>query len=53
MKKLIDWEVKMNNKIFTKEEVKILSKNKYVKNVSEKTITYTYEFNKEQKLSSI
>lgn len=34
----------MSNKLFTKEEVKILSKNKYVKNVSEKAITYTNEF---------
>lgn len=37
-------EAKMSNKIFTKEEVKILSKNKYVKTVSEKAITYTDEF---------
>lgn len=34
----------MSNKLFTKEEVKILSKNKYVKNVSDKSITYTDEF---------
>ncbi|MTK10794.1 MAG: IS3 family transposase [Clostridiaceae bacterium] len=34
----------MSKKLFTKEEVKILSKNKYVKNVSEKAITYTDEF---------
>ncbi len=34
----------MSNKLFTKEEVKILSENKYVKNVSEKGITYTDEF---------
>lgn len=34
----------MSNKLFTKEEVKILSKNKYVKKVSEKAITYTDEF---------
>lgn len=34
----------MSNKLFTKEEVKILSKNKYVKNVSDKAITYTDEF---------
>lgn len=33
----------MSNKLFTKEEVKILSKNKYVKNVSNKAITYTDE----------
>jgi len=37
-------EVKMSKKLFTKEEVKILSKNKYVKNISEKAITYTDEF---------
>lgn len=37
-------EAKMSNKIFTKEEVKILSKNEYVKTVSEKSITYTDEF---------
>lgn len=34
----------MSNKLFTKEEVKILSKNNYVKNVSDKAITYTDEF---------
>ena len=34
----------MSNKLFTKEEVKILSENKYVKNVSTKGITYTDEF---------
>lgn len=34
----------MSNKLFTKEEVEILSKNKYVKNVSIKGITYTDEF---------
>lgn len=34
----------MSNKIFTEEEVKILSQNKYVKNVSTKAITYTDEF---------
>ena len=33
----------MSNKLFTKEEVKILSENKYVKNVSTKGITYTDE----------
>lgn len=37
-------ETKMSNKIFTKEDAKKLSKNKYVKNVSEKAITYTDEF---------
>ncbi|RXI52623.1 HTH domain-containing protein, partial [Clostridium tetani] len=34
----------MSNKIFTDIEVKILSKNKYVKKVSSKSITYTDEF---------
>ena len=34
----------MSNKIFTKEEIEILSKNKYVKHVSAKGITYTDEF---------
>lgn len=34
----------MSNKIFTKEEIAILSKNKYVKNISEKGITYSDEF---------
>lgn len=34
----------MSNKIFTEEEVEILSKNKYVKKVSNKGITYTDEF---------
>lgn len=34
----------MSNKIFTKKELEILSKNRYVKNVSEKGITYTDEF---------
>lgn len=34
----------MSNKIFTEEEVKLLSQNKYVKNVSMKAITYTDEF---------
>ncbi|MFA9399427.1 MAG: IS3 family transposase [Clostridiaceae bacterium] len=34
----------MSNKLFTNEEIKILSKNKYVKNVSMKGITYTDEF---------
>lgn len=34
----------MSNKIFTKKEIKILSKNKYVKNISKKAITYTSEF---------
>lgn len=34
----------MSNKIFTKEELKILSKNRYVKKLSVKGITYTDEF---------
>lgn len=34
----------MSNKLFTKKELEILSKNRYVKNVSEKGITYTDEF---------
>jgi len=34
----------MSNKIFTEEEIEMLSKNKYVKNVSDKGITYTNEF---------
>lgn len=34
----------MSKKIFTKEEIEILSKNKYVKHVSVKGITYTDEF---------
>ncbi|WP_157450878.1 IS3 family transposase [Clostridium sp. ATCC 25772] len=34
----------MSNKLFTKKELKILSKNKYVKKVSIKGITYTDEF---------
>lgn len=34
----------MSNKLFTKAEIGILSKNKYVKHISEKGITYTDEF---------
>lgn len=34
----------MSKKIFTQEEIEILSKNKYVKAISEKAITYTNEF---------
>lgn len=34
----------MSKKIFTNEEIEILSKNKYVKRVSAKGITYTDEF---------
>lgn len=34
----------MSNKSLTKKEIEILSKNSYVKNISEKSITYTDEF---------
>ncbi|CUU45725.1 hypothetical protein BCD96_000150 [Clostridium beijerinckii] len=34
----------MSKKFFSNEEINILSKNKYVKRVSEKGITYTDEF---------
>ncbi len=34
----------MSNKIFTQDEIEILSSNKYVKRVSSKGITYTDEF---------
>jgi transposase len=34
----------MSNKLFTKEEIALISRNKYVKNVSERSITYTDEF---------
>lgn len=34
----------MSNKLFTKEEINTLSKNKYVKKVTSKGITYTDEF---------
>ncbi len=34
----------MSNKIFTQDEIEILSSNKYVKHVSVKGITYTDEF---------
>lgn len=34
----------INRKLFTEAEIEILSKNKYVKNVSSKAITYTDEF---------
>ncbi|MFL0198938.1 HTH domain-containing protein, partial [Clostridium sp. WILCCON 0269] len=34
----------MSNKIFSEEEIEILSNNTYVKHVSEKGITYTDEF---------
>lgn len=29
----------MSNKLFSKEEIEILSKNKYVKNITDKAIT--------------
>jgi len=41
----------ISNKLFTKEEVKILSENKYVNNVSTKGITYTDEFKKDDSCS--
>lgn len=34
----------MSNKLFSKEHIEILSKNKYVKKISDKAITYTDEF---------
>ena len=34
----------MSKKTFSEQDIEILSKNKYVKNVSEKSITYTNEF---------
>ncbi len=34
----------MSNKLFSPEELELLSKNKYVKRVSNKSITYTDEF---------
>ena len=34
----------MSNKVFAQEEIEVLSKNPYVKNVSSKGITYTDEF---------
>lgn len=37
----------MSKKLFTQEEINILKNNKYVKNVSEKAITYTNELKKE------
>ncbi len=36
----------MSNRLFSKEEIDILSKNKYVENVSEKGITYNNELKK-------
>lgn len=37
-------EVYMSNKIFTQNQMKLLTCNKYVKNVSDKVITYTNEY---------
>lgn len=37
----------MSKKTFTEDEIKVLKTNKYVKNVSDKGITYTDEFRKE------
>ena len=34
----------MSKKLFNKEEIELLQKNKFVKNVTEKAITYTDEF---------
>lgn len=34
----------MSKKMFNKEEIELLQKNKFVKNVTEKAITYTDEF---------
>lgn len=34
----------MSKKLFTNKEIEMLSKNKYVKSISEKAITYTDEF---------
>ncbi|MGL5749704.1 MAG: IS3 family transposase, partial [Paraclostridium sp.] len=34
----------MSKRLFTNKEVEILAKNKYVKNVTNKGITYTDEF---------
>lgn len=36
----------MSKKLFTKEEIELLSKNKYIKNITIKGITYTEEFKK-------
>lgn len=36
----------MSKKLFTNEEIKLLSKNKYIKNITIKGITYTEEFKK-------
>lgn len=34
----------MSSKLFTKEEIEMLANNKYIKSVSERSITYTNEF---------
>ena len=34
----------MSSKLFTKEEIEVLANNKYIKSVSERSITYTNEF---------
>ena len=34
----------MSKKLFSNKDIELLSKNKYVKNVNEKAITYTDEF---------
>lgn len=36
----------MSKKLFTNEEIKLLSKNEYIKNITIKGITYTEEFKK-------
>lgn len=36
--------VKLSKKLFTNEEIRILSQNKYVKNISSKGNTYSDEF---------
>lgn len=36
----------MSKKLFTNEEIELLSKNKYIKNITIKGITYTEEFKK-------
>lgn len=36
----------MSKKLFKEKDIKILSKNKYIKNISEKAITYSDEFKK-------
>lgn len=34
----------MSSKLFTKEEIEVLANNKYIKSVSERSITYTNKF---------